>query len=163
MNTDLYYSTFGVWDDSIHLHPEQQERIERSQKLHRFKKIDRNSDAGIYAGSEPVPYQVTLDSCTCPDFQHRGLPCKHMYGLAHKLGKFRVKKKGIAQTWQFWVGLLCALTAVTLLFAIFAPNKEGPAVAIIGAILYGVPAVLFFRSAKRHIIDPPEEARINGT
>ena len=29
---------------------------------------------------------VTLDSCTCYDFQSRDLPCKHMYRLALELG-----------------------------------------------------------------------------
>lgn len=33
-----------------------------------------------------VVYEVTLDSCTCPHFQHRREPCKHMYRLAMELG-----------------------------------------------------------------------------
>lgn len=31
-------------------------------------------------------YSVSLTECTCPDFQHRKLPCKHMYKLALELG-----------------------------------------------------------------------------
>lgn len=27
-------------------------------------------------------YETTLDTCTCEDFQRRGLPCKHIYKLA---------------------------------------------------------------------------------
>lgn len=33
-------------------------------------------------------YAVSLDSCTCIDFQRRRLPCKHMYRLAHELKMF---------------------------------------------------------------------------
>jgi len=29
---------------------------------------------------------ATLESCTCPDFKERKLPCKHMYRLASELG-----------------------------------------------------------------------------
>ena len=31
-------------------------------------------------------YHVTLESCTCPDFRSRHIPCKHMYRLALQLG-----------------------------------------------------------------------------
>lgn len=31
-------------------------------------------------------YRVTLDSCTCPDFTYRHIPCKHMYRLALEVG-----------------------------------------------------------------------------
>ena len=31
-------------------------------------------------------YSVSLTECTCPDFQQRKLPCKHMYKLALELG-----------------------------------------------------------------------------
>ena len=31
-------------------------------------------------------YTVTLCSCTCPDFEKRGKPCKHMLFLAYSLG-----------------------------------------------------------------------------
>jgi len=31
-------------------------------------------------------YHVTLDDCTCPDYQSRHIPCKHMYRLALQLG-----------------------------------------------------------------------------
>lgn len=33
-------------------------------------------------------YAVSLDTCTCVDFTRRALPCKHMYRLAHELGRF---------------------------------------------------------------------------
>ena len=31
-------------------------------------------------------YRVTLYSCTCPDYEHRKRPCKHMYRLAVEVG-----------------------------------------------------------------------------
>jgi len=31
-------------------------------------------------------YHTTLKNCSCPDFQERHLPCKHMYKLAYLLG-----------------------------------------------------------------------------
>jgi len=31
-------------------------------------------------------YHVTLESCTCPDYRSRHIPCKHMYRLALQLG-----------------------------------------------------------------------------
>ena len=33
-------------------------------------------------------YTVTLENCTCPDFERRQRPCKHMYRLAMELGIF---------------------------------------------------------------------------
>lgn len=33
-------------------------------------------------------FAVSLDQCTCGDWIHRHLPCKHMYRLAHELGIF---------------------------------------------------------------------------
>lgn len=37
-----------------------------------------------FAGSEGGQYHTTLSGCTCPDFQKRKVPCKHMYYLAIK-------------------------------------------------------------------------------
>ena len=37
-------------------------------------------------GSQETPYDVTLDSCTCPDFKNTKQPCKHVYWLALELG-----------------------------------------------------------------------------
>lgn len=36
--------------------------------------------------SSGATYSVSLTSCTCPDFQNRHQPCKHMYRLALELG-----------------------------------------------------------------------------
>lgn len=44
------------------------------------------SKMAIFLGSEGSKYHTTLKKCTCPDFQKRNVPCKHMYYLAHKCG-----------------------------------------------------------------------------
>lgn len=38
-------------------------------------------------GTSGNTYTTTLNSCTCPDFIHRGIPCKHMYRVAVELGQ----------------------------------------------------------------------------
>lgn len=38
-------------------------------------------------GTSGNTYTTTLNSCTCPDFIHRGIPCKHMYRVAIELGQ----------------------------------------------------------------------------
>lgn len=59
-------------------------------------------------------YEVSLESCTCMDFQMRQLPCKHMYKLANELKLFINKSersreliadfsKGYADGWRFVV------------------------------------------------------------
>lgn len=44
------------------------------------------SKKAVFSGSEGGKYHTTLKKCTCPDFQKRNVPCKHMYYLAHKCG-----------------------------------------------------------------------------
>lgn len=46
--------------------------------------IDPKAKTGTFAGSEGGQYHTTLSGCTCPDFQKRKVPCKHMYCLAIK-------------------------------------------------------------------------------
>lgn len=51
------------------------------------KKFDPDQKMMVVVGSSGnKPYVVTLQKCTCPDFKKRGLPCKHMYYIAHNLG-----------------------------------------------------------------------------
>lgn len=37
-------------------------------------------------GASGAVYRTTLNDCTCPDFQHRHQPCKHMCRIALELG-----------------------------------------------------------------------------
>ena len=38
----------------------------------------------LFVGSTSGKYRTTLLCCSCPDFQKRKVPCKHMYYLAAK-------------------------------------------------------------------------------
>lgn len=68
---------------------EQQNRKNRAlyQSL-RVVKLDRvNKTAIIESSNHDSYYSVTLNSCTCPDFQKRGRTCKHMYKLENVLNE----------------------------------------------------------------------------
>ena len=45
-------------------------------------------------GSNGNTYITTLNSCTCPDFVHRRIPCKHMYRVAIELGQLSAMSDG---------------------------------------------------------------------
>lgn len=47
-------------------------------------RIYPESKKAVFAGSEGGRYHTTLTKCSCPDFQKRKVPCKHMYYLAIK-------------------------------------------------------------------------------
>lgn len=47
-------------------------------------RIYPESKKAIFSGSEGGKYRTTLKKCSCPDFQKRNVPCKHMYYLARK-------------------------------------------------------------------------------
>lgn len=77
---------FGNWDSSIHENHEQIKRIAYMQRI-KPENVSVNSaqkTAEIIGSSGS--YDVSLDNCTCYDFQTRQLPCKHMYRLAFELG-----------------------------------------------------------------------------
>jgi DNA polymerase-3 subunit epsilon len=70
---------FGRWAPRLHQLPEQRQRRQRSLGL-TATTLDYRQPAAVING-----YTVTLDSCTCPDFVQRELPCKHIYHLAWKV------------------------------------------------------------------------------
>ncbi len=80
-------TAFAKWPSSTHNTADQRKRLEsaRSSKT-TPDSIDKMNCSGVFAGSGKNPYTATLDSCTCGDFFHRQLPCKHMYRLAIELG-----------------------------------------------------------------------------
>lgn len=41
-------------------------------------------------------YEVTLEDCTCVDFQRRHKPCKHMYALAVEIGAFKIDEDKVS-------------------------------------------------------------------
>lgn len=58
------------------------------QAKYSVRKADINISADILSDSGNV-YHTTLYSCTCPDYQHRKQPCKHMLYLALHSGFLR--------------------------------------------------------------------------
>lgn len=64
------YTRWGGWDNQVHVSQDQKIRQARAYEM-----LDENSH-------EMSKYTTTLESCTCPDFQARKLPCKHIYFLA---------------------------------------------------------------------------------
>lgn len=80
-------SLFNCWDNEIHKSVDQMKRIISAQKIKASDiKLDRSSETAIIQGSGSEPYRVTLNSCTCFDFESRKLPCKHIYRLSSELG-----------------------------------------------------------------------------
>lgn len=77
---DQYY--WGGWDALIHKHPDQKARKERLYEM-------CNNEVVLHQQSKTAKirsYSVSLNQCTCEDFQERKLPCKHIYRLAFELG-----------------------------------------------------------------------------
>ena len=64
--------SFDRWDLSIHNNPDQlKRRISASKIKPSDIKLDEIHSSAIICGSGEEPYSVTLDSCTCYDFQSR--------------------------------------------------------------------------------------------
>lgn len=77
---------FGNWDESLHNDYNQIKRIIFSQRIKSENAtVNNNLQSAEVIGSDGT-YDVTLNNCTCFDFESRGLPCKHMYYFAHELG-----------------------------------------------------------------------------
>lgn len=87
---------WNLWDKSIHSLDEQLTRLERAVKSKKMSVLDYNEDTkiGSVMGEKGGIYTVGADGCSCPDFNHRGLPCKHMYFLAMIISEDREKSKG---------------------------------------------------------------------
>lgn len=67
---------------------EQQNRKNRAMyESMRIVKLDKSNQTAVIENStHDSYYTVTVNSCTCPDFQKRGKPCKHIYILRSTLG-----------------------------------------------------------------------------
>ncbi|MBN2178225.1 MAG: SWIM zinc finger family protein [Deltaproteobacteria bacterium] len=71
-------SKWGKWNQIIHKARLQIDRQFRAYGIVDDNQIvDTRTKSGIING-----YETTLDHCTCPDFEERKLPCKHIYCLA---------------------------------------------------------------------------------
>lgn len=80
-------STFGQWHPKVHRGAAQRDRFERSG--HEYMELraynDETGFGEIYSSSDHT-YITSLDACSCPDFDKRSQPCKHIYFLARKMG-----------------------------------------------------------------------------
>lgn len=79
--------TFGHWNPKVHAGQAQLERFEKAahQPMAILSYNAQNGFAEI-KGSGSDTYMTSLDECTCPDFDKRSKPCKHIYFLALQMG-----------------------------------------------------------------------------
>ncbi len=78
---------FGNWSDGDHEGSDQQARLSSAAQAKTTpSQIDTENETATFEGSGKKPYTTTLNTCTCGDFLHRHLPCKHIYRLAMELG-----------------------------------------------------------------------------
>ena len=74
--------------DDIDNHPEQVKRQKSAlDKKCKPKEINKDNKTAVFTGSGKVPYETTMDTCTCRDYFVRKLPCKHIYRLRYELSK----------------------------------------------------------------------------
>ena len=80
--------TFGNWDASIHSKIDQIKRINTAKQIKNknIVSIDAQRQTAKISGSSGELYEVTLNHCTCFDFNAQRGPCKHIYKLAAELG-----------------------------------------------------------------------------
>lgn len=77
--------TFGNWDESLHREPAQVGCRKRAASVV-LQNINSVAGTALAEGSGELPYEVSLESCTCGNFVGTRKPCKHMYRLAVELG-----------------------------------------------------------------------------
>lgn len=75
---------FSPQFEELHKDEEQMLRQDKSSEVI-MKNVQVRKQTGKTKYGE---YEVSLEGCTCRDFQIRRLPCKHMYKLANKLKLF---------------------------------------------------------------------------
>jgi hypothetical protein len=78
---DSDYFKWGGWNSDMHSDPDQEKRQNRGANID-----DDDVNVNFEDGTAEINgYMVYLNHCTCPDFQERKLPCKHIYRLAFEL------------------------------------------------------------------------------
>jgi predicted nucleic acid-binding Zn finger protein len=75
-------NAWGRWNSAIHVAGTQRERQERGLWYGSGPDAGRKEKEGWIISD----YYVTLESCECPDFAARRLPCKHIYAAARLSG-----------------------------------------------------------------------------
>lgn len=79
--------SFGSWNEKVHRGVAQSDRFEKA--VHEpIALLDFDVDRGLakISGSSGTEYSTDLDWCSCPDFDKRSKPCKHIYFLALQMG-----------------------------------------------------------------------------
>lgn len=79
---------FGNWTKEQLSKNGQEDRYNRSvyDDMHIIS-INKSLGTAEIMGTKGTVYDVTLNSCNCPDFEDRHLPCKHIYLLARNVKK----------------------------------------------------------------------------
>ena len=78
-------SLWSRWDQTLDSNA-QKTRIKRAKSGDLTpRNVNSKYKYATFVGSEGGKYLTTLKKCTCPDFQKRGVPCKHMFYLANEL------------------------------------------------------------------------------
>lgn len=90
---------FPWYSSCNHYDPQQRYRIYRALNDNlQVHSVDKIKKSGEIIGTSGEIYKVSLNSCSCPDFKHRLLPCKHMYKLGIALDCYKEKElKSLAQ------------------------------------------------------------------
>lgn len=80
-------NNFGDWLPEEHYGLNQYKRL-LSAKSNKMvpKSVDQINLLATFSGSDNKLYTTTLNACSCGDFIHRHLPCKHIYRFAIELG-----------------------------------------------------------------------------
>ena len=79
--------TFGEWNEKVHHGAAQTDRFERAaHETMDLLSYNDETGAGMVRSSSGKTYVTSLDYCSCPDFDKRSRPCKHIYFLAMKMG-----------------------------------------------------------------------------
>ena len=89
ISNDFQELGWNDWNSRVHHNKEQLKRLERAVKSGTMTVLEYDKYSGIakVSGDTNKIYRVSGRSCTCGDFAHRNLPCKHMYFLAIMLSE----------------------------------------------------------------------------
>ena len=79
-STSSLQSIWDEWDESVHHKKGQYTRFHKAL-CDEVTVVNRRYPATVQ-GSTGALYCTSLSTCSCPDFEKRGLPCKHIYRLA---------------------------------------------------------------------------------
>ena len=79
---------WGRWSSDFLNSPMFEKRRKRSHSVDLLS-LDRDKGIATFVSTTSYGqnfYTTSLDMCTCPDFENRQLPCKHIFRLAEELG-----------------------------------------------------------------------------